>query len=87
MNKSELIDAVADRSGVSEADAGTTIDGFFVVLTSAVKRGDQIVWPGFGSSARRSRPPAQAQPTDRRSSGHLCLDPDEVHLEQCSNVS
>ena len=49
MNKSELIDAVASRSGASKADAGKTIDAFFEVLTNAVKNGDKVSWPGFGS--------------------------------------
>ena len=49
MNKSELIDAVASQSGLSKADAGKTIDAFFEVLTNAVKSGDKVSWPGFGS--------------------------------------
>ena len=70
MNKSELIDAVADRSGVSKADAGKTIDAFFVVLTSAVKGGDKVVWPGFGSfttsqsAARTGRNPQTGEAVD-----------------------
>ena len=49
MNKSELIDAVASKSGLSKADAGKTIDALFEVLTNAVKSGDKVSWPGFGS--------------------------------------
>ena len=49
MNKSELIDAVASRSGVSKGDAEKTIDAFFKVLTETVKGGDKVAWPGFGS--------------------------------------
>ena len=49
MTKAELIDAVANQSGLSKADAGKTIDAFFEVLTNAVKSGDKVSWPGFGS--------------------------------------
>jgi DNA-binding protein HU-beta len=49
MNKSELIDAVASKSGMSKADADKTIEAFFSVVTEAVKSGDKVAWPGFGS--------------------------------------
>ena len=49
MNKSELIDAVASKSGMSKADADKTIEAFFSVVTDAVKSGDKVAWPGFGS--------------------------------------
>ena len=70
MNKSELIDAVASRSGVSKADAGKTIDAFFEVLTSAIKSGDKVSWPGFGSfitsqsAARTGRNPQTGEPVN-----------------------
>ena len=49
MNKSELIDAVASKAGISKSEANETIDAFFEVLTNAVKSGDKVSWPGFGS--------------------------------------
>ena len=49
MNKSELIDAVASKAGISKSEANETIDAFFEVLTDAVKSGDKVSWPGFGS--------------------------------------
>jgi DNA-binding protein HU-beta len=49
MNKSELIDAVASKAGISKSEANETIDAFFEVLTTAVKSGDKVSWPGFGS--------------------------------------
>ena len=70
MNKSELIDAVADKSGVSKADASKTVDAFFEVLTNAVKSGDKVAWPGFGSfstsqsAARTGRNPQTGEPVN-----------------------
>ena len=70
MNKSELIDAVAGQAGVSKADASNTIDAFFEVLTNAVKSGDKVSWPGFGSfstsqsAARTGRNPQTGEPVN-----------------------
>ncbi len=63
MNKSELIDAIAEKSGVSKSDVGAVIDGFAEVAYSAVGSGDKITIPGFLSieqtfrSARTGRNP------------------------------
>jgi DNA-binding protein HU-beta len=63
MNKSELIEAIASGSGVTKADANRVLDMFMVTVTDALKSGDQVVLPGFGSfstgnrSARTGRNP------------------------------
>ena len=81
MNKSELIDAVASRSGMSKADAGKTIDAFFVVLTSAVKSGDRVTWPGFGSfstsqsAARTGRNPQTGEAVNIAASTRMKFTP------------
>ncbi len=49
MTKAELIDAVADRAGVTKADAEKTVGAFFDIVTSNAKSGDKVAWPGFGS--------------------------------------
>ena len=63
MNKSELIEAIASGSGVTKADASRVLDTFMITVTDALKSGDQVVLPGFGSfstgnrSARTGRNP------------------------------
>ncbi|ARG96737.1 MULTISPECIES: HU family DNA-binding protein [Legionella] len=63
MNKSELIEAIASGSGVTKADASRVLETFMMTVTDALKRGDQVVLPGFGSfstgnrSARTGRNP------------------------------
>ena len=47
MNKSELIDAIADSTGVSKTDAGAVLDAFADVANDAVRTGDKITLPGF----------------------------------------
>lgn len=55
MNKSELIDAVADDTGLSKAEAGRAVDSVLNSITGALKRGDQVTLVGFGSFMVRQR--------------------------------
>ncbi|MET1042162.1 MAG: HU family DNA-binding protein, partial [Acidimicrobiales bacterium] len=63
MNKSELIDAIAAKTGLSKTDVGGVLDGFAEVAYGAVGSGDKITIPGFLSieqtyrSARTGRNP------------------------------
>ncbi len=63
MNKAELIDAVADKSGVSKADANRGVDTMLDVITRALKKGDKVSLVGFGifqvrrRAARKGRNP------------------------------
>jgi DNA-binding protein HU-beta len=63
MNKSELIDAIADSTGVSKSDVGAVLDGFADAAMKAVGSGVKITIPGFLSieqtdrSARTGRNP------------------------------
>lgn len=67
MNKSELVEAIAHGSGVTKADAQRVLDTFMMTVTDALKSGDQVVLPGFGSfstgnrSARTGRNPQTGQ--------------------------
>ena len=55
MNKSELIDSIADASGLSKADAGRALDGFTAAITKALKKGDSVSLVGFGTFAVKHR--------------------------------
>ena len=56
MNKSELIDAVAKKSGISKTQAQKTVDATFDTIQAALKKGDDVRLVGFGtfSVARRA---------------------------------
>ncbi|EME70276.1 nucleoid DNA-binding protein [Paramagnetospirillum caucaseum] len=56
MNKSELINAVADGSNMTKADTGSAIDAVFAAITTAMKSGDDVRLVGFGSFSVASRP-------------------------------
>lgn len=55
MNKSELIDAVAETSGLSKADSTRAFDAVIQSITTAMKGGDQVSIVGFGSFLVRER--------------------------------
>ncbi len=70
MNKSELIDLIAVKSGLSKADAGKAVDGFVDTVTETLAQGEQVTLVGFGSflvrerSARTGRNPQTGEPMD-----------------------
>jgi DNA-binding protein HU-beta len=55
MNKSELIDAIADSSGLTKADAGRALEGFIGAVTGALSKGDSVTLVGFGTYAVKER--------------------------------
>ena len=63
MNKSELIDAIADRTGVAKSTVDEVIKGMTETVEQTVATGDKIQIPGFISfqkvqrSARTGRNP------------------------------
>jgi DNA-binding protein HU-beta len=67
MNKGELIEAVAKTSGLTKADAGRALDATLEAVTKALKKGDKVTIPGFGTfsvtkrAARTGRNPATGE--------------------------
>ncbi len=55
MNKTDLIDAIAESADISKAAAGRALDAFVDAVTGALKKGDQVSLVGFGSFAVRER--------------------------------
>lgn len=55
MNKNDLIAAVADKTGMSKANAGTAVDATFDAITDALKMGDEVKIIGFGNFAVSKR--------------------------------
>lgn len=74
MNKSELVETIANNTGVTKADANRVIDTFMHAVTDALKNGDQVVLPGFGSfstgnrAARTGRNPQTGQAIEIKAS-------------------
>lgn len=55
MNKTELIDAVADNAELSKAAAGRALDAVIETVTKALKKGDTVTLVGFGTFSVRKR--------------------------------
>jgi len=55
MNKSELIDAIADSANLTKADAGRALEGFLSAVTSALSKGDSVALVGFGTYSVKER--------------------------------
>lgn len=49
MNKSELIESIAQDAEISKAAAGRALDGFIASVTKALKKGDTVTLVGFGT--------------------------------------
>ena len=49
MNKQDLIGQVADRAGLSRTDSSRAVETMLEVITSALKRGDEVRLVGFGN--------------------------------------
>ncbi len=53
MNKSELIESIADQANLSKADAGRALDAFIDSVGGSLGNGDTVSIPGFGTFAVR----------------------------------
>ncbi|MEP7316975.1 MAG: HU family DNA-binding protein [Sphingomicrobium sp.] len=49
MNKQDLIGQIADRAGLSRSDSSKAVETMLEVITSALKRGDEVRLVGFGN--------------------------------------
>ncbi len=55
MNKTELVDKMADSADISKAAAGRALEGMIDAIATALKEGDQVSIIGFGSFTVRER--------------------------------
>ncbi|MDQ0299794.1 DNA-binding protein HU-beta [Salibacterium salarium] len=55
MNKTDLINAVAEQADISKKDASKAVDAVFDSITETLKKGDKIQLVGFGSFEVRER--------------------------------
>jgi DNA-binding protein HU-beta len=49
MTKEELVAKVAKDAAISKAAAGRAVNGVFDRIAKALKKGDRLIVPGFGS--------------------------------------
>jgi len=63
MNKTELINSIASKSGLSKKNSEAALNAFIASVEEALKKGDKVVLVGFGTfevknrAARKGRNP------------------------------
>jgi DNA-binding protein HU-beta len=59
MNKSELMDALAEKTGMTKADASRAVDAMFAtdggILAEVLAKGDRVQITGFGTFEAKTR--------------------------------
>ncbi|MDR3187438.1 MAG: HU family DNA-binding protein [Holosporaceae bacterium] len=49
MNKSELVDALSKKSGLTKSDSEKAINAFVGIMEATLKKGEDVTLVGFGS--------------------------------------
>lgn len=55
MNKTDVINAIAEKADLSKADAGRALEAFIESVGKALKKKDKVSIVGFGTFMVRSR--------------------------------
>ncbi len=55
MNKTELVDAVAESADLSKASAARAVDATLAAISGTLAQGDQVALIGFGTFLVRDR--------------------------------
>ena len=59
MNKSDLVDALAEATGMTKADAGRAVDALFSpdggIIAKTLKKGGRVQITGFGTFEAKNR--------------------------------
>ena len=61
MNKTELIEAVASSADMSKTEAARAVDSVISAVTKALREGEQVALPGFGTFEVRARAARQGR--------------------------
>ena len=67
MTKSEFVDQVAEKSGLSKKDAGGAVDAVLSTIEDTLRRGGEVTFSGFGKfhvaqrGAREGRNPSTGE--------------------------
>lgn len=61
MNKTDLIDLIADKADISKASASRALEAALGGITDALRAGDQVSLLGFGTFAVKQRAERQGR--------------------------
>lgn len=68
MTKSEIIDIIAEGTGLTKLETAAVVDGFLATIAYALRKGDRVQLKGFGSfriverAERTARNPRTGKP-------------------------
>jgi len=54
MNKQDVVNALADATGMTKVDSAKAVDSLIDVITSALVKGEKVTITGFGTFESRS---------------------------------
>ena len=87
MNKSKLVAAMAEKSGLAKKNCEAAVDAFVASIVDALKSGDKVHLVGFGTfevkerAARTGRNPRTMETVDIPASRHPTFKPGKVLKE------
>ena len=55
MNRNDLVDAVAERTGLAKSDAARAVEALLGAVTDALRKGETVTLSGFGSFVAKTR--------------------------------
>ncbi|NTV68223.1 MAG: HU family DNA-binding protein [Chlorobaculum sp.] len=61
MSKAELVEQIAEQTGLTKADAEKAVNAFINVVTSTLKGGDDVTLVGFGTFSTGERAERQGR--------------------------
>lgn len=87
MNKNDLTTLVADKAGVTKAQATDSVDAVFEAITNTLKAGEEVRLVGFGTfavthrKATKGRNPATGAEIDIKASNQAKFKPGKALKE------
>ena len=61
MTKADVVDLIADATGLTKVETEAVIDGFLTTIVGALKAGERVEFRGFGSFNVKKRRPKKAR--------------------------
>ncbi len=91
MNKTELVNSVAEKGELTKKDAAKAVEAVFEIITDSLKNGDKVQLIGFGNfevrdrSARKGRNPQTGEEIEIAASKVPAFAPGKVLKDSVKN--
>lgn len=61
MTKADIVDIIAEATGLTKVETETVIDGFLNTIKNSLREGERVEFRGFGSFSVKKRMPKKAR--------------------------